>query len=130
MIVHDLKTWPTYFRAQWDGDKTFDCRIDDRGFQRGDVVNLREWDRDIKCACNSSRHDPKTCAKYTGRRILAEIGYVLASTPARGNQPGFSGNGYVVFSLINVDRITEDLPEVVDLTALFAKVPSQRTPPP
>lgn len=104
MIVHDLKTWPAYFRPLWDGEKTFEIRFDDRGYQRGDLVNLREWDRGRTCECGSSNHVTE-CARYTGRRIVAEIGYVTASTAPRGAQRGFEGHGYVVFSLINADRV-------------------------
>ena len=104
MIAHDLKTWPAYFRPIWDGEKTFEIRYDDRGFQRGDVVILREWDRGNSCDCKSAHH-ADDCGRYTGRRVLAEIGYVTASTSARGQQPGFQGRGYVVFSLINAERV-------------------------
>lgn len=146
MIVHELKTWPSYFRPIWDGEKTFEIRFDDRGFQRGDVVNLREWDRGLPCECHSTHHAPGTCSRYTGRRVLAEIGYVTASTSPRGQQRGFEGRGYVVFSLINVEHITEDLAalalveaqrgESVDAMTwsapspadIAARVPSQRDP--
>lgn len=104
MIVHELKAWPTYFRPTWDGEKLFDVRYDDRGFQRGDLVNLREWDKDQTCKCRNGVHSD-TCERYTGRRILAEIGYVLGSTPGRGSRPGFTGAGYVVLSLMNLDRV-------------------------
>lgn len=104
MIVHELKTWVSYFRPLWDGEKTFEIRFDDRGFQRGDLLDLREWDRARGCECKSAHHNDD-CARYTGRRILAEIGFVTASTSPRGQQPGFQGRGYVVFSLINVDRV-------------------------
>lgn len=137
MIVHDLKTWLPHFRPVWDGEKTFEIRVDDRGFQRGDLANLREWDIALSCECRSNHHDEKTCTRYTGRRILAEIGYVAASTPRRGNQPGFSGGGYVVFSLINVERIVEDLlgaPEFAAVqrppspAAMPPRIPTQRDP--
>lgn len=144
MIVHELKTWPSYFRPLWDGEKTFEIRFDDRGFQRGDMVNLREWDRGLRCECHSTHHDPKTCTRYTGRRILAEIGYVTASTSPRGQQRGFEGRGYVVFSLINVDHIEAEQdavlatemwdaarqPSPLDVAVAVRSrpVPTQRTP--
>lgn len=138
MIVHQLKTWPEYFRPLWDGEKTFEIRFDDRGFQRGDVVDLREWDRFGVCDCPKF-HGPD-CARYTGRRIVAEIGYVTASTAPRGQQRGFRGDGYVVFSLVNVDRVEADdaaaaswTPTDLDTvmaisSASPARMPTQRPP--
>ena len=35
MTTHQLKTWPVYFKAIWDGIKTFDIRVNDRGFIPG-----------------------------------------------------------------------------------------------
>lgn len=134
MIVHQLKTWPTYFRPVWDGDKTFEIRYDDRGFQRGDMVSLREWDRDRTCDCEGRNH-VDDCARYTGRCVLAEIGYVVASTPPRGQQRGFHGDGYLVLSLINLERIHADLFDSGGEFAAVAGTPTpavmpQRIPPP
>lgn len=44
MKVHELKTWPTYFRAVADGDKRFEIRKNDRDFRVGDFVELLEYD--------------------------------------------------------------------------------------
>lgn len=99
--VHELKTWPAYFQCVWDGEKTFEVRLDDRGYQRGDRVVLREWDRSRSCACHGTDHRGD-CGKYTARTVTARIGHVTASTPPRGSQRGFNGMGYVVFSLCDV----------------------------
>src|SRR5688500_18984252 len=95
--VHDLKTWQAYFQPVWVGDKTFDIRYDDRAFQKGDVVLLREWDWNGKCDCfedSAIKGHASSCPRYTGREIRARIGHVTSSTPARGSQRGFAGNGY------------------------------------
>lgn len=102
--IHELRAWPNYFQPMWDGRKTFEIRYDDRGFQRGDQVVLREWDLKASCDCTSGKHNAASCARYTGREISAEIGYVMAFTPSRGNQRGFSGGGYVVFSICDPEQ--------------------------
>ena len=95
---HELKTTPAWFEPTWTGAKTFEVRFDDRAYQRGDTVLLREWDRRASCDCVEG-HDETTCKKYSGRELSASVGHVLASTPSAGQQRGFWGNGYVVFSL-------------------------------
>jgi hypothetical protein len=60
---HDLKCWPVPFAAIASGRKTFEWRKDDRNFQEGDAVILREW-------------RPET-GSYTGARIECSISYVL-----------------------------------------------------
>ena len=59
-MLHDLKTLPKYFEAVKDGDKTFEVRKDDRDFQVGDYVNLREWN-----------------GEYTGNSFVRQITYIL-----------------------------------------------------
>lgn len=99
-IVHELRCWVEYFEAVWDGRKTFEVRYDDRGFQTGDSVALREWDQKGECACD--RYHGRTCGRYTGREIVATISYMLASSP--GPRNGFNGNGYVVLALTDLER--------------------------
>ena len=44
MQVHELKTLPVYFDAVERGEKTFEVRKDDRGFQKGDVLRQYRFD--------------------------------------------------------------------------------------
>ena len=39
---HDLKCLHDFFEQVWIGDKTFELRKDDRGYQVGDTLLLRE----------------------------------------------------------------------------------------
>jgi hypothetical protein len=66
-MEHELKIWPEYFAAVADGRKTFEVRVNDRGFQAGDSVKLREYGS--KGFTESLR--------YTGRSLWFRIGYVL-----------------------------------------------------
>jgi hypothetical protein len=122
---HDLKTWNNYFQAVWDRDKLFEVRWDDRGYQKGDTVRLREWDHAGSCDCGSKDH-ADTCARYSGREITGVITYVIASVPARGAQRGLSC-GYVTMSLGGLDNITRTLPTApVDASTAIAQIAARR----
>lgn len=43
--VHNLKCCPEPFSALKNGEKTHEVRVDDRQYQVGDVLCLREWDQ-------------------------------------------------------------------------------------
>lgn len=82
-VVHEVKCWPNYFDAIESGEKPFDVRRDDRGYQKGDTLFLR-------------RYDPAKLIesdKYTGSEMNKEITYVLT-----GGQFGIEP-GYVVLGL-------------------------------
>jgi hypothetical protein len=77
-VIHDLKVWPDYFARLLDGSKTFEIRKNDRGYQAGDTLRLREYDP-------AGDHDTcmeKTCSRrrYTGREITRRVGFVAAGT--------------------------------------------------
>lgn len=44
MAIHDLKVYPPHFDALKSGEKPFEVRRDDRGFQKGDVLVLHHFD--------------------------------------------------------------------------------------
>lgn len=58
-MKHELKVQEKYFKAIWCGDKTFEIRLDDRGFEERDTLVLKEFDGQ----------------DYTGREIEAFIRY-------------------------------------------------------
>ncbi|MGL6186115.1 MAG: DUF3850 domain-containing protein [Clostridium chrysemydis] len=60
-MEHELKILPKYFEDVLDEVKTFELRKDDRNFQIGEGILLREFDGE----------------KYTGRDIGVEIVYKL-----------------------------------------------------
>lgn len=88
-IEHELKTWPVYFEAIVRGDKNFEARKDDRDFQKGDTLILREWD--------------PAAGEYTGRTARRFISFVLP-----GGQLGVE-RGFCVMGLQEEgQRVAED----------------------
>lgn len=97
MTVRFLKTHPSPFADVLVGTKTFEVRLNDRGFQVGDVLVLQEWipqhegecwmrspydeqqtDRcDWKCSrCGRGLDDPMPGA-YAGREVRRRVTYIL-----------------------------------------------------
>ena len=59
-MKHELKCDPVPFQALVEGRKTYEIRKDDRGFLRGDILFLREWD---------------ATSGYSGRTLEAAVTY-------------------------------------------------------
>lgn len=72
-MQHELKIHPQYYCRVADGSKTFEVRDNDRGFQMGDTVKLREWDPE---PVNPTDKD-RAPRGYTGSKELEfKIGYI------------------------------------------------------
>lgn len=78
---HELKTWPEAFDAVAGGRKTWEIRLDDRGFKLGDTVVLCRYDPDLRGG------------QYTGERCQKRVGFML-----RGPDFGIP-SGFVIFTL-------------------------------
>lgn len=77
--LHALKLLPVYFEPVKDKVKTFEIRKNDRGFEIGDILHLKEYD-----AINQ---------EYTGRGCYRTIKYIL-------NGPGYGlEEGYCILSI-------------------------------
>lgn len=63
MKTHELKTWPLYYQDMVYGPKNFEVRRNDRDFQVGDLLVLREFD--------------PTTMEYSGREATRRVTYVL-----------------------------------------------------
>lgn len=77
-MVHTLKVWRQWFTAVVDGTKTFEVRVNDRGFKVGDVLVLREF-------------DPET-ETYSGRSVSCRVTYLMDGDEAVipvGVMPGY-----------------------------------------
>jgi hypothetical protein len=82
MTMHVVKCWPTSFRALKRGDKKFEIRKDDRGYNVGDSLFLKEYD--------------PVSDTFSGDTLTKEITYILKPTPDE-----FFGlkMGYVILSV-------------------------------
>jgi len=70
MTIHELKTWPVPFRDVLYEAKTFDVRRNDRDFQVGDLLRLREYDPDT--------------GTYSGEEIIVQVDYTITLPEPKG----------------------------------------------
>jgi hypothetical protein len=86
----EVKTINPYFSDMWNGDKPFEIRFNDRGYQKGDVLFSREYDPENKT--------------YSGREILSRIRYVIPE----GQFVGLA-HGYCAMTVTVLQQRTVDL---------------------
>lgn len=90
MKTHELKILPQYFQAVWSGTKTFELRKDDREYQRGDVLVLREWDGE----------------QYTGSALCVKVTYILQDAEKYGLK-----DGYVIMGIRRIESNADFKPQ-------------------
>lgn len=79
MKIHELKITPEYFEAVRTRRKQFELRKDDRGYEVGDLVRLKEYEN----------------GDYTGREIGCYIIiYILRNCPEYGLKEGYCIIGF------------------------------------
>lgn len=88
-IEHVLKCWPQYYDPIERGEKPFEVRRDDRGYQKGDVLVLQ---RTSDKSPYYVEYDAHGKVKHEMRRTIS---YILT-----GGQFGIEP-GYVVLGLAN-----------------------------
>lgn len=97
-MKHQLKTWPQFFERIANGSKTFELRQNDRDFQAGEILELREW-----------APRPPGIAQlfnpggYTGRTLFRKVGYTR-QVGTIGVQIPVELDGWVVMSLLPVEQ--------------------------
>lgn len=57
MNHHKLKIWPEHYNNVANGTKTFEIRVNDRGYQKGDTVSLYYWDEKIAKIRSTRGHE-------------------------------------------------------------------------
>ncbi|HUW47001.1 MAG TPA: DUF3850 domain-containing protein [Dehalococcoidia bacterium] len=62
-MLHELKTWPLYFEALINGMKNFEIRFNDRDYQIGDTLILKEFNIEMQI--------------YTGRVTRRRVRYIF-----------------------------------------------------
>lgn len=92
MTTHKLKSWPEFYAPVERGEKTFELRIDDRHYEVGDVLVLREWMPDVHGTDGG---------RYTGSECRRRVTYVLEGLGNAGVIPPLKGlsRGYVILAL-------------------------------
>lgn len=91
MREHELKIEAEFFEAQLQGNKNFELRKDDRGFNVGDSIVLRE--------ITPQKTEPQP--RYTGRKLLTKITFMLRHTQAEGLKKNHVILGTKVFGYTN-----------------------------
>lgn len=80
-MIHTLKTLPSYWDAVERGEKNFEVRKDDRGFQKGDTLRLVKLRRGLAAEWTENL-DVKPLERriayiLTGGQFGIEPGYVV-----------------------------------------------------
>lgn len=86
MKTIELKTDPDVFQAVWDSKKNFEIRFNDRNYEVGDTLTLKETRYS-----GTQMHDGAELI-YTGREVDVRVTYIL-----KGPLYGLS-EGWVIMS--------------------------------
>ncbi len=71
--IYELKLYPQYYKAIFSGEKTFELRKNDKDYQVGDILKIREWDGE----------------NFTGHSMMVRISYVQKGNGKYGLSEGF-----------------------------------------
>jgi len=95
-MLHELKADPGVFDHSWDGYKPFEIRLNDRNFQSGDDLLLRE-----------TKHTAAEMADgapliYTGRSLLVSVVMIPVVGPDHGVP-----DGWIAMTVVHKERFNE-----------------------
>ena len=74
-MIHELKILPQYFELITQDKKHFEVRKNDRNFQIGDELTLKEVD-----------------GHFTGRKVLVDVTYIL-------NDSSYCKDNFIILSI-------------------------------
>jgi len=106
MTEHILKTWPEFFRAVKTGKKTFEMRLNDRNYQVGDVLILKEY-------------EPFT-EEFSGDYLIKKVTYLLGEP--------YTPDGYVIMALGDIGHSKTLIPTKLINTTDPQFLPSRKYP--
>lgn len=95
MKVHELKT--QYFEKIFWFHKTADLRLDDRGFEVGDIIHYKEWMKSggyVRYGPNGS-----SGVLLLGRDGFAKITHIVSADNPCVESAGALKDGYVILSI-------------------------------
>lgn len=75
-MIHELKTWSVFYNEVLSYKKRFEIRLDDRGFNTGDTLLLKEYDLSTEA--------------YTGRSLKVNVLYITDA---------YQRHNYIVMSI-------------------------------
>lgn len=114
MNIHQLKCEPKFYQAIKNGEKTFEIRINDRDFQRFDLLELAEYDdeqsppqeagiKEIQESMDKMFGKMQWHDYFTGRKLIVEVTYLTEYK----QMPGFI--------VMAIRRIAEDDPRIQEV---------------
>ena len=103
MTTHELKCWPEFFAAVQNWDKMFEIRHNDRSFEVGDILWLREWNKDT--------------ADHTGASIWRVISYIT-------DFPSGLRDGYICMGLADLRTRKAERAQIANLERELTKLKS------
>lgn len=92
---HELKLLEQYFDAVLNREKTFEVRVNDRGFQKGDTVQMFKYSIELSRYVSGNMGSYEN--KYADKTPIYRIGYVLQIDNER-----------VVFSLCEDEALNKE----------------------
>ncbi|MCZ3534552.1 DUF3850 domain-containing protein [Klebsiella quasipneumoniae subsp. similipneumoniae] len=81
-VIHGLKIGPLYFNAVSNGEKKAELRINDRNYQCGDFLLLREW-----------------AGEYSGNTLVVKVTHILPLDKLVS-----VGGDWVMMSIVHLDE--------------------------
>lgn len=98
--IHVLKCWTESFEAILSGAKTGEIRINDRNYQPGDDIVMREY----KLGSGT------TLSHYTGRELRVRIDYLYSESQVLRKDPfGLDSGGVEMFVLMSIKLYPDSL---------------------
>lgn len=87
-MKHSLKVNSEYWEPLCSGEKTFEVRRDDRGFQKGDTLLLRKWGPDWNTKRNGYLKGKDRVTESEADTIKMRVTWILTGGQF-GIEPGF-----------------------------------------